>query len=410
MNNDKSIKKKVIWVINQYAGKNDSGWGERHYYLAKHWINKGYSVKIISGSYNHLFINQPKTKKGKWFSSEKVEDNLTYYWVNIPKYNADSIFKFLNMLIFTLKVFFISTKKIGKPNVIIVSSMPMFTIFPAYLKSKRHKSKLIFEIRDLWPETPIHLKNLSQYNPFILFLKFVERFAYKKSNYIVSLLPNAFLYINKISKKPKKFNYIPNGIDEDLLINEKLPNEILDRIPKNKFIIGYAGTIGLANAMEYFIDASIIMKDNNNIHFVLVGNGYKKNNFKKQTIKSNNITFIDKIPKSQVQHILSFFDICYLGRYNSPLYNHGVSYNKYFDYMLAKKPILESSNLIKDPVELSNCGIIVKPENALAIKDGILKFYNMPKEELKIMGEKGYDYVKKYHNFDYLSDKYIKLF
>ena len=52
------MSKKVIWVINQTAGKPDSGWGERHFYFANYWVQKGYVVKIISGSYNHLFKKQ----------------------------------------------------------------------------------------------------------------------------------------------------------------------------------------------------------------------------------------------------------------------------------------------------------------------------------------------------------------
>ena len=63
------MDKKVIWVINQTAGKPDSGWGERHFNLATFWVKKGYEVVIISGSYNHLFKNQPKvfqvSKTGK---------------------------------------------------------------------------------------------------------------------------------------------------------------------------------------------------------------------------------------------------------------------------------------------------------------------------------------------------------
>jgi hypothetical protein len=108
--------------------------------------------------------------------------------------------------------------------------------------------------------------------------------------------------------------------------------------------------------------------------------------------------------------MLKHFDVCYLGRYKSPLYLHGVSYNKYFDYMLAKKPILESSELIKDQVELSGCGIIVQPENAQAIINGILNLYTMKNNQRVELGMKGYEFVKKFHDYSFLSNEYIKLF
>ena len=78
--------------------------------------------------------------------------------------------------------------------------------------------------------------------------------------------------------------------------------------------------------------------------------------------------------------------------------------------MLAKKPVISSSNKIKDPVELSGCGFVVEPENSEAIKEAILKLQQMPEKEINTLSMKGYKYVKEYHNFDYLSNLYIKLF
>jgi hypothetical protein len=45
----------------------------------------------------------------------------------------------------------------------------------------------------------------------------LEKFGYRKADGIVSLLPNAAVYIDGISKDPSKFHWIPNGIDTNLL-------------------------------------------------------------------------------------------------------------------------------------------------------------------------------------------------
>ena len=404
------MEKKIIWVINQTAGKPNSGWGERHYYLSNYWIKKGYDIKIISGSYNHLFINQPKVSKNI-FTVEKLIEGISFCWVKIPKYDGGSVFKLWSMVVFAFRILFLKKKYIGKPDIIIVSSMPLFQIISGiYLKWKFNSQKLFFEIRDLWPLTPMCLSGYSKYNPIIIVMKWIEKVGYKKSDKIVSLLPNADKYINKISKNPSKFHWIPNGIDESLLINQDLPLSISLNIPKDKFIIGYTGSMGMANALEYLIETSIKLKKNNEIHFVLVGDGYLKEDFKELTKLNNNITFINKIRKDQIQSILKLFDICYVGRYNNKLYDNGVSYNKYFDYMLASKPILESSNRINSPAELAGCAKVVLPESAKSIIDGINEFKRMSTDELESIGKKGYGYVKKNHNFEYLSNKYLELF
>lgn len=392
------------------AGKPDSGWGERHYYFSKYWMKKGYDVKIISGSYNHLFHNQPVINNKKKFTLEEVE-GITYCWVKIPKYDGSSIFKLWSMICYALRTRKLSVELIGKPDYIIASSMPLFSILTGhYLRRKFKAKKLFFEIRDLWPLTPIYLKGYSKWHPMVLIMAWIEKFGYRKSDEIISLLPNANLYIDPISKDSSKFHWIPNGIDESLLKKEVLPKDITSLIPDNKFIIGYTGTMGMANALEYLIDSSILLKDNDDIHFVLVGDGYLKNELQKKVIKNANVTFIKKINKNQVQEILKYFSVCFIGRNNTPLFDYGVSSNKFFDYMLSKKPIISSSNKIKDPVELSNCGFVVAPESSGSIVDAILKLKEMTSEERFSLGIKGYKYVKEHHSFDHLSKLYIDLF
>lgn len=403
--------RKTIWILNMTAGKPDSGWGERHYYFSKFWSQKGYNVKIISGSYNHLFHNQPKINVNKNFTVEEVEDGITFCWVKIPKYDGGSIFKLWSMIVFAFKVLFLKTSQLGKPTIILVSSMPIFPILSGWYLKKKHKaSKLFFEIRDLWPLTPMYLKGYSKWHPMVVVMRWVEKFGYKKADKIISLLPNAHVYINKISKEPNKFCWIPNGIDETLLINEKLSNEIVNQIPKDKFVVGYTGTMGLANALEYLIEAAILLKDRTDIHFVFVGDGYLKEELQNNVKNNSNVTFIDKINKNKVQHMLSFFDVCFVGRNNTPLFDYGVSSNKFFDYMLAKKPIISSSNKIKDPVELSGCGYVVKPECSREIVVSVLALHAMSQVERNELGKKGYTYVKEFHNFDYLSNLYLELF
>lgn len=314
------------------------------------------------------------------------------------------------MFVFTLRTLFVPIDKLGKPDVIIVSSMPIFPVISALYYKFRYGSKFIFEIRDLWPLSLIHLFNISQSNPAVKLIGWFERLGYKKADSIVSVLPSSDTYINSISGDPSKFNWIPNGLDENCVIEEMPPAEVLDLIPKDKFIIGYTGTFGMANALSYLIEAAALVQGESKIHFVLVGDGYLKNELEISAKNLPNVTFIPKVGKSQVKAIIEKFNICYIGWCDSPLYLHGVSANKYSDYMLCSKPILDSNNLIKDPVEQSGCGIIVKPESAEAVANGIMELFNMPTETLQEMGSRGYEYVKRNNDMKYLALKYEKLF
>ena len=130
------------------------------------------------------------------------------------------------------------------------------------------------------------------------------------------------------------------------------------------------------------------MKDNEDIHFVLVGDGYLKKELQEKVKDNTNVTFIEKINKNQVQEMLQHFSVCFVGRNNTPLFDYGVSSNKFFDYMLSKKPVISSSNKIKDPVELSGCGFVVEPENSKSIVAAILELREMNIEERNSIGQK----------------------
>ena len=394
-------------MINQFAGTPESGWGERHFYFAKYWQQQGYQVRIISGSYNHLF---KKKKEVKGLFAHEVYDDIDFFWVKTPVYHPQSAMRFLSMLIFSYRVLQLPISELGKPDVVIVSSMPIFPIYSGWRLKKKFNSKLLFEIRDLWPLTLQLLGGYSARHPAVKFIGWVEKFGYRKSDVVVSLLPNARAHIEMVAGKEIDFKYIPNGIDKDLLIKERMDEKLIKLLPKNKFVIGYAGTIGLANALEHFIEAANTLSSIEEIAFVVVGDGYLKESLQSLSAHSENIIFLPKISKNKVQHLLSYFDVCFVGRNDTPLFKHGVSANKYFDYMLAAKPILDSNNYIKDPVELSGCGIIVKPDSATAIKEGVLQLYQMSEPQRAEMGSKGRDFVIKHHNISKLAIDYIKLF
>jgi glycosyltransferase involved in cell wall biosynthesis len=399
---------KNIWVINQFSGKPTSGWGERHYYFSKNWIQKGYNVTLISGSYNHVFNELPDAPNQ--FNFENVE-GTRFCWVKTPKYNPKSFLRFWSFLVFAFKVYFLPISRLGKPDIIVVSSMPIFPIFTGYLLKVRYKAKaLFFEIRDIWPLTLVLLGNVSKRHLAVKFIGWFEKFGYKNADKIVSLLPNAAEHFEEVADAGSKFVYIPNGLDEDVLVKDSAPSVDLDRIPSDKFVIGYTGTLGLANALEYFVEAAGLLKDDPRFFFVLVGEGYLKKQLEEVSKDFANIIFLPKVIKNQVASYLEKFDVCFVGRNDSPLFKHGVSANKYFDYMLASKPILDSNNLIKDPVELSGCGVIVQPESASAIVKGILDIYSMSKEEREKMAALGKDYVQKFHSIKNLSNQYINLF
>jgi glycosyltransferase involved in cell wall biosynthesis len=404
-----------ILLINHYAGSESLGMEFRPWYLAKEWIKLGHKVTILSASYSHLRTFQPEIHS---IYEKKVLDHVNFLFLKTPKYKGNGFKRVLNIFMFVYRL-----KKFGnkiynefKPDIVIASSTYPFDIYPAHQIAKKSKAKLVFEVHDLWPLSPMELGGYSKYHPFIMMIQNAENYAYKNADHVVSLLPNTKLHMMNHGLLSKKFNYIPNGIDISAWeIEENIPFEhdkLLSKLKKDKkIIVGYVGTHGLANALNTFI-ASAKGILNQNIVYVLVGNGNEKEKLIKSAdeLELNNVYFLPPVQKKVIPSLLSKFDILYIGWSKNKLYRFGISPNKLFDYMMAGKPIIHSVYASNDPVKESNCGISVDPENPRAIAQAIDELTSLGEEEKINMGINAKKYVIDNHNYMILAEEFINIF
>lgn len=401
-------KRKCIWIINQYVGSPTHGMEYRHFYLAKEFIKKGFDVTIISGSYSHLYKSLPVIDGHFTF---EIIDDIKYCWVKVPKYASSiSLGRFWNMFVFMLKLFFLPLNKCQPPHSIIISSPSLFPIINAKWLARKYKSLLIFEVRDIWPMTIQALGKLSAYHPLVLLLSLFEKFGYRKSNYVCSVLPGAKQHMISLGLRPSRFFYAPNGILLEEVENpQPLPEDVKKRIPTDKFIIGYVGTMGISNALSYLMNAVERLEHETSIFFVLIGDGGEKASLKKMTEGLHNILFIDSIPKQQVQSAIQLFDACYIGWNDEPLYKYGISANKLYDYMYSGKPIIHSFSSENDPVAIAKCGISCNAESPEQINEAILQMASLSKSTRDEMGNNGKSYVLQYHTYDAIANQFIKI-
>lgn len=401
---------KNIWIINEYAGTPFYGMTFRHYYLAKELVKLGYKVTVFTSSFSHYKLKQHLEVKNT-FTKKKI-DGIEFVWVKMPDYKAPkSLGRIRNWFLFALKLFFIPFLKLEKPDSILVSSLPLHPIVSGKYLANKYNAKLIFEVRDIWPLSAIELGGYSPNNLFIKHLQWLEDFAYKNADAVVTVLANAYEHMKTRGLEEIKFNYIPNGISINELVQlEELDQNTIKQLPKNKFIIGYAGTFGIANALDSFIEAAKMLKAYDSIAFVLVGDGREKEKLLALSKECNNIYFVDAVKKDQVQSVLEYFNVCYIGLKNDPLFKYGVSPNKLFDYMYSGKPILYAidSGDFK-PISNINAGFNIESENPQSIANGVIKLYNMSKEERQEMGHNAKEYVVKNHDYAYLAKVLIKV-
>lgn len=405
------MQKKTIWIINQYASTPQTGIGGRHYYLAKELAKQGHKVCLIAACYTHLLHHPPKLNG--LFEIQSIE-GFDFIWVNVPAYgDAHSKRRVWNWFSFAWKLLKLPPHISNKPDVIFASSPSPFIFLTAKRLAKKLHARLAFEVRDIWPLTLVEVGGYSVRHPFVRLMQYIEDKAYRESDVVLSNLPNAVEHMVSRGLERSKFSWIPNGFDlEEVSNNQPLSEYTLQFLPHKKFTVGYTGTLGVANALDSFIEAAHILRDTAEVNWVLVGEGKEKSSLlaKCESLSLNNVYFIDSIPKAQIQSMLAKFDVCYIGLTKNPLFRFGVSPNKLFDYFYSSKPVLYAIDSGKYlPVNGANAGVSIPAENPQMIADAILKLKAMSPEELAELGKNGRDYVMKYHNYSNIADKLAKV-
>ncbi|GGY10169.1 hypothetical protein GCM10007160_41700 [Litchfieldella qijiaojingensis] len=261
--------------------------------------------------------------------------------------------------------------------------------------------------------TLVQLGGFSVKHPFIRFLQWVEDKAYRESDHVVSNLKNAVEHMKSRGMSPKKYTWIPNGFCKDEVSNpQPLSDHVLQQLPNEKFIIGYAGAIGVANALDILIDAAEILKEKQDVAFVLVGDGKEKTNLKALVEQKGlkNVFFVDPIPKAQIQSMLKTFDVCYIGLTGDPLFKLGVSPNKLFDYMASSRPIIYAIDSgAYTPISDAGCGITVPPGDSRKVAEAVVSLKSMPKDALNDMGVNALDFSMAKHEYSQLANRMTEL-
>lgn len=403
-----------ILYVNHYAGSPSYGMEYRPYYLAREWVRMGHDVQIIGASQSHIRSRQPEL--AGQYRLDEIIDGIHYIWLETPRYCGNGIGRVRNMASFVSRLYRESKRIAGtfEPDVVIASSTYPMDIWPARRIAKLAGAKLVFEIHDLWPLTPMELGGMSRWHPFIMLLQAAEDYAYRYADTVVSMLPRVHDYVASRGVPRDRLHIVPNGVDPqewaagsvELQANVEATLSAIREAGNS--VVGYAGTHGVSNSLHTLLDAAAILRDEK-VAFVLVGGGPEKAGLQRraQAEQLHNVRFIDPIAKEQIPALLQRFDIAYIGWQRQPLYRFGIAPNKLMDYMMAARPVLHAVEAGNDPVGEAGCGVTVAPENPEVAAQGIRNLLALSPGERQAMGLCGRRFVMDRHTYPILSERFL---
>ncbi|KAB7889883.1 glycosyltransferase family 4 protein [Poseidonibacter ostreae] len=357
---------KTICIINHYAFPYGYGFHTRQHTIAKILKNLGHNVTIISSSFNHLKIKAVDIEN---IYKEEIHDDIKYIWIKTKEYQGNGLARIKNLFEFSKKLNKIYKKLNITPDIVWVSSPQPFSIYNGIKMKDYFKCKFVYEERDIWPLTLQMLNGINKYNPLVLIFRYLQLQAYKKSDIIVSPLDNLKEFVEKSGFPNKKVEYLPQPFVEFEI------EEFDINLPKDKFIVGYLGSIGDSNSVFNLVKAANLLKKRNDIYFVMVGDGPQLDELKEFSKNNDltNIEFLGKLEKKKAMYFLSQCSILYKGNPDIELYKYGIGSVKLVEYLWFNKPIINATNIKNDLVSLSNTGLVIESEDSNKLKNSIKK-------------------------------------
>ena len=134
---------------------------------------------------------------------------------------------------------------------------------------------------------------------------------------------------------------------------------------EGKFIVGYAGTIGISHGLDKLLEAFEQIDPSLNAYLVIIGSGAMLDKLrylvKEKCLKK--ILILDAVPKNEIEHFLSLFDVCLVSLMDVPAYDKVIP-SKLFEAATHDKPVIAGlRGEAKSIVENYKIGEVFHPEN-----------------------------------------------
>ena len=380
--------------------------------LAEGLAKRGHDVRVLTAMpwYPDIRIH-PHYRKKLYCTEERhgVKIYRAYVWVR-PKRNL--INRLLFELSFTVLSFWQGVRA-WPPDVILLTVPGLPVCVPAAALGWLYQCPMVLNLQDILPDAAIHVGLLNNEKMIRLFQR-LEKFAYNKAAKI-SVIADGFTK-NLLQKgvNPSKVVEISNWVDLNFI--KPLPQKnnyfIQENGLEDKFVILYAGNIGLTQPLETLIDAAAMLKNFPDITIVIIGKKEALSGLEKycQKISCQNVLLKPFQPREKLPEMLAAANVGIVMQKSNVIDFNMPS--KIQVLLASGRPIIGSVPLTgtaAKAIQNSSGGVVVPPEDPQALATQIKELYfNRPK--LKILGQKAREYAETHYSIEIALDKYESLF
>ncbi|MEE6133306.1 glycosyltransferase family 4 protein [Priestia sp. GS2] len=386
------MSKKVL-VISQHFYPEIGSAGNRMKNIYKLLKAKGYDVEVLT--------TEPTYPNKKIYSNERLWDDdeinnardINRIEVKSRKYSRSIMNRLLYYLEIALKMILFILFNRKKYDVIFVTSPQIFIAVVGLVAKYRYRSKMILDIRDLWPES---LKGVGVFNYRIVISLFskLERLLYVKADEIIVNSKGFIDFIVNNHRIPlKKIHFMPNAArSEEIRLGHKKDGE--------RFKVMYAGNIGLAQDVNILMELARKLNEYD-IDLTVMGYGFKKKEFVKfkDEFGLRNVTFLKPSTRYECLKEISNHHVGIVTLNGKEVFET-VLPGKIIDYMTCGTPIVAAvSGYSRTVIEENNVGIVSNAHTVEEMLNHVLYLYKNPILQKK-MSKNARKYVESHFSWE----------
>lgn len=374
--------------------------------LAQKFMGEGHQVTVLTAMPNY-----PTGKIHEGYGGLIKRENLD--GVNVirtaifPTHSPSFFKRLTNYFTFVVTAALFGTLLLPRPDYLMVESPPLFLAFTGLWLKWVKRTRLIFNVSDLWPESAVSLGLLKRESFSYRLSSWLERTVYKKSWLVTGQSHGIISDIKRRFPTVKTF-HLSNGVDTKRFGSDKVRDKEKKQMQSvDNFIALYSGLHGLAQGLDQIIEAANALRDNTKIKFVFVGDGVEKAKLikKSKELGLMNVTFLNPVTSKDIPYFLASADVILVPlKLNIP----GAVPSKLYEAMASEKPVLLiADGEAADVVNNAKAGLAFSPTDIDRIVDGLIHLCNN-KDLRQQMGANGRKAAVKTFDRDKIASSFIK--
>ena len=372
----------------------------RLYPIVRQFANAGHDVLIATGMPNYPAGVVFPEYQGKRFMREKMPDCTVLRTLHYTTPRNKSKWAQLRCYLSFIPAAIRSGLAAGPLDVVFITSPPLFVVVPGILLARWKRARIVFDIRDLWPDEIVACGAAREGSLPVKFIRALERWIYRSAD-CVSCTTHAFIdTVVERGVKREKTIFTPNGADIELFRPLPPDNPIAAEYGfGDRFVVMYSGLLGIKHGLEIMLDAAERLRNHKDIVFFIRGNGPRRESLLEQIEerKLDNVIFGGERKIEELPYLVSRADVCVTSLLPDAYLEKIISV-KIFEYMACEKPVVaalggEGARVIRE----AGAGVVVPAGDACAMAEAILALKRDP-ECRKQMGLRGRAHVEQFYS------------